>query len=85
MAHTDYDMNSERQIPTHPVFQDNLGLRQPTGSGIPLGHCNAFYAGMQETSTTGIFDTIIYLGKNAMSSSRSPMNEFLLQRSTCSK
>ena len=59
----DYDMTSERVIFEHPLYKDNLGLRHPTGAGIPLGHCNKYFSGLKETNEKGIFDTIIYLGK----------------------
>ena len=58
----DYDMTSERIIFEHPLFRDNLGLRHPTGAGIPLGHCNKYFSGLKETNERGVFDTIIYLG-----------------------
>ena len=56
-------MTSERIIFEHPLFRDNLGLRHPTGAGIPLGHCNKYFSGLKETNEKGVFDTIIYLGE----------------------
>jgi hypothetical protein len=62
----DYDMSTERPILPHPLYQDNLGIQQPSSGGIHLGHCNKYYSGMKETSESGIFDTIVYLGKSAL-------------------
>merc|ERR1719500_1444204 len=66
----DYDMTSERVIFEHPLYKDNLGLRHPTGAGIPLGHCNKYFSGLKETNEKGIFDTIIYLAVNVFRMSR---------------
>jgi len=66
----DYDMTSERIIFEHPLFRDNLGLRHPTGAGIPLGHCNKYFSGLKETNERGVFDTIIYLAVNVFRMSR---------------
>ena len=64
-------MTSERIIFEHPLYRDNLGLRHPTGAGIPLGHCNKYFSGLKETNEKGIFDTIIYLGKSTSTWPRS--------------
>jgi len=66
----DYDMTSERVILEHALYADNLGLRHPTGAGIPLGHCNKYFSGLRETNEKGIFDTIIYLAVNVFRMSR---------------
>ena len=62
----EYDMNSERPIPPHKIFGDNLGLGCGNNkAGVQqLGHCNKYYSGLrEEKGRKGVFETLVYLGK----------------------
>ena len=54
----EYDGVSDRPIPDHDLFGDNLAMRRNT---CGLGHCAKFYSALTNTKEEGIFDTLVYL------------------------